>query len=100
MTVQLRFQEGRLQLGGVVNFDNASDVCNQGLVHLRDAGSLIIVDLQGLQSGGSIDVAVLLQWVRAAARAKKQIRFDHVSAKLQAIIRVSGLKDVLLLVTP
>ena len=47
MTVQLRFQEGRLQLGGVVNFDNASDVCKQGLLHLRDAGSLIIVDLQG-----------------------------------------------------
>lgn len=95
MTAQIRFQEGRLHLGGVIHFDNAQSVCEQGFAHIRDAGSLIIVDVASLHGEDSIGVAVFVQWLRAANKAGKQLRFDNVSERLQAIIRVSGLKDAL-----
>lgn len=98
MTAHIRCQEGRLQLGGVVHFDNAQTICEQGLARIRESGSLVVVDLHDLESGGSIDVAILLQWARGALSSGKQIRFDRVSDKLKAIIRVSGLTDVLPLV--
>lgn len=100
MSAQIRFQEGRLQLGGVIHFENAQSVLEQGLSLISQAGSLVIIDVSGLESGGSIDVAVFVQWLRAAQKAGKQLRFDHVSARLQAVIRVSGLKDALPLLTP
>ncbi|RZU35339.1 STAS domain-containing protein [Fluviicoccus keumensis] len=95
MSAQVRLQDGRLRLGGVIHFENADAICKEGLTLISQASSDIVVDLRELESGGTVDVAILMQWLRAAIEARKQLRFDHASAKLKAIIRVSGLSDVL-----
>ena len=91
---QLTLQETRLQFGGVVHFDNAQKVCDDGLKLLRTAPKAITIDMSQLQSSSSVVVAILVSWLRAASQYQQTLQFCHMPQKLRAIISVSGLTDV------
>lgn len=84
-----------LFLSGPVDFGNADRLCNDGLKLLGAAGAEVTVDLSGMEGGGSVMVAVLLQWLRASAAAGRHLRIVGLTDKLHAIIRVSGLQDLI-----
>lgn len=93
MTAEVSLDTGRLRLGGVVHFENARDVCESGLALIDKTHGDLVVDLGALESGGTIDAAVLVQWLKAAWHARRRIHFENISDKLGAILRVSGLAD-------
>ena len=93
MNSQVSLSEGRLRLGGVVHFENARDICEAGLALIARSDGDLVVDLSNLESGGTVDVAILLQWLKAALHSKRLIRFENISDKLRSILRVSGLSD-------
>lgn len=82
-------------LSGPVDFGNADAICRDGLELLAAAGPAVTVDLSGMEGGGSVMVAVLLQWLRASASAGRHLRIVGLTDKLHAIIRVSGLQDLI-----
>lgn len=93
MNAQVSLVEGRLRFGGVVHFENARVICEEGLSLIARSQGDIVVDASALESGGSIDAAILVQWLKAALHAQRQIRFENISDKLRSILRVSGLSD-------
>ncbi len=84
-----------LFLSGPVDFGNADSLCRDGLRLLATAGPEVTVDLSSMEGGGSVMVAVLLQWLRASAAAGRHLRIVGLTDKLHAIIRVSGLQDLI-----
>ena len=92
---QLTLQETRLLLGGVVHFDNAQKVCDEGLKLLKTAPKTITIDMSQLQSSSSVVVAILVSWLRVASQNQQTLLFGNMPEKLRAIISVSGLTDVL-----
>lgn len=91
----LTLQETRLHFGGVVHFDNAEKVCNDGLKLLQQAPKTVTIDMQALESSSSIVLAILLSWLRKANQAQQTLHLAHMPDKLRAIIGVSGLTDTL-----
>jgi anti-anti-sigma regulatory factor len=74
---QLTLQETRLLFGGVVHFDNAQKVCDDGLKLLRTAPKAITIDMSQLQSSSSVVVAILVSWLRAASQYQQTLQFCH-----------------------
>ena len=90
---QLRLQDARLHFGGVVHFDNAEKICNDGLKLLKSAPKQITIDMQLLQTH-SIVVAILVSWTRAS-QAGQHLLMANMPEKLRALIKVSGLTQAL-----
>lgn len=91
----LKLQDTRLHFGGVVHFDNAEKVCNDGLKLLEQAPKVVTIDMQALESSSSIVVAILLSWTRKATNAQQTLHLANMPDKLRAIIGVSGLAETL-----
>ena len=92
---QLSLHETRLLFGGVVHFDNAAKVCDDGLKLLKTAPKAITIDMQQLQSSHSVVVAILVSWTRAASKSQQRLSFANMPEKLRAMISVSGLTEAL-----
>lgn len=56
---------------------------------------LLNVDLSGLQQVDSSALAVLLEWLRRAARSDQQLAFRDVPERLKQLAQISELEDVL-----
>lgn len=94
MAATLVEQEGRLQLQGRVDFSNAGDLAAAGVQRLAGRRGELVLDVSGLEAGGSVAVAVLLAWLRAGRQTGLAIRVTGIPDKMRAIVRTSGLADV------
>src|SRR5690242_10575394 len=83
----------RLEVSGAVTIDNVVTVAERGIV-LLDREDLII-DLGQITNVDSSAVSVLLQWEREARRRNRQIRFENVPQKLQSLIRLYGVSELI-----
>ena len=79
----------------VVRFDNAEDVRLAGEQFLDRASGTVCIGLGALRESNSILVAVLLGWVRHAAKAGRSLRFDGVPAELRKIVELYGVAGLL-----
>lgn len=95
MTATLAFTEQTLQLRGVVDFNNAEAVYQQGLTWLKQqSAAQLRFDLSGLQSGNTITLAVLMQWLRQL-KPTQHAHIEHAPSQLQAIMHASSLDRLL-----
>lgn len=95
MTATLVFAEQTLQLRGVVDFNNAEAIYQQGLTWLKQqSAAQLRFDLSGLQSGNTVTLAVLMQWLRQLNRTQ-QVQITHAPSQLQAIMHASSLDRLL-----
>jgi phospholipid transport system transporter-binding protein len=62
-----------------------------------DAVNDIEIDLQHVTQADSAGLALLVDWMRAAKKAKKSIAFKHLPGQMNAIAKAFGLGDLLLL---
>ena len=83
----------RLEVSGAVTIDNVVAVAERGIV-LFDREDLII-DLGQITNVDSSAVSVLLQWEREARRRNRQICFENVPLKLQSLIRLYGVSELI-----
>ena len=83
----------KLSVRGAVTIDNVVAVAERGIV-LFDRENLII-DLGQVTDVDSSAVSVLLQWEREARRRNRQIRFENVPQKLQSLIRLYDVSELI-----
>ncbi|EGL53734.1 MAG: STAS domain-containing protein [Pseudomonadota bacterium] len=60
-----------------------------------DAVNDIEIDLQHVTQADSAGLALLVDWMRAAKKAKKSIAFKHLPEQMDAIAKASGLDELL-----
>lgn len=87
--------DARLQATGDLTFTTAAAALRDGLSLLTRNGTWI-VDLEGVTSGDSAGVAVLVEWIAAVRAAGGSIRYENVPAQMRAIVRIADLEDLLL----
>lgn len=82
-------------LSGEVTTDDAMSVRREGERLLKDAATLVTVDLSGITRSTSAAISVLLCWMREAERLDKKMQFANMPDKMFDVARVSGLDAVL-----
>jgi phospholipid transport system transporter-binding protein len=85
----------RLRASGELDFGTAASALEAGLALLA-TGPRWTVDLSGITSGDSAGVAVLVEWLSAAAARRASLTFESVPQQMLAIARISDLEDLLL----
>ncbi|HIC45238.1 MAG TPA: STAS domain-containing protein [Methylophaga aminisulfidivorans] len=60
-----------------------------------DAVNDIEIDLQHVTQADSAGLALLVDWMRAAKKARKSIAFKHLPEQMDAIAKASGLDELL-----
>ncbi len=89
---QLSLDNNVMKLSGDINFDNATEIYQQGLALLKQQTSWpLAVDLSALRSSNTITLAIFVQWVRQC-RVGQKIVLQHTPEKMQAIITASNLQ--------
>jgi len=89
----------RIVVTGDMVFDNADALCHQGRDFIQHApsvdGSVVIVDLSGVEAVSSVAVSVLLSWMRTADKHGSTLSIEAMPDRLLDIARVSGVDAVL-----
>jgi phospholipid transport system transporter-binding protein len=85
-----------LRVSGVLDFDSVIELQAVGLQWLSDCPAAVCrLDLGGVTYSTSAGIALLLDWLRAAAAAGKTLEIQNIPADMAAIARVSGLDSIL-----
>lgn len=79
-----------------LNFSTTPKLWQQTQVLLNTAASPITFDLNTVIQSDSSGVAFLIACQRYASELQKEIIFSNVPVTMQAMIRVSGLENILL----
>lgn len=100
MKVEIEKQDAEhLKVSGTIDVDNAVDLKAEGEALLKSCGDMVHVDLSGVKQSSSVGVSLLLCWARAAKLLGKDIQYHHMPGKMFDVARVSGLDDVLPIVS-
>lgn len=95
MTATLVFADQTLQLRGIVDFHNAAAIYQQGLTWIQQqSAAQLSFDLSGLQSGNTVTLAVLMQWLRQL-KSTQQASIRNAPSQLRAIMHASSLDRLL-----
>jgi len=90
-----RVAPDRLRASGVLGFATAAQALRAGIERFGREREQV-VDLSGVTEGDSAGVAVLVEWISAAASAGIGLRYENVPPQMLAIARISDLEDLLL----
>ncbi len=88
--------DGRIALVGALSFATVPDAW----MHVKPAVAAapgLTVDLKGITGADSAGLALLVEFMREARRAGKEVSFVNMPAQMLAIARASGLERVLTL---
>ena len=95
--IELKHQQ--LCLSGTINFENAAQVYQKGLALIRQQARFpLVVNLEVLQLGNTLALAVLVQWLRQTPE-QKGLHFQAVPVKMLKIIEACHLQDDLILLS-
>jgi len=86
--------DGGLRLSGALSFATVRDLLDR-FGELPDARGSIRIDLAQVTRADSAGVALLIEWMRLARAAGREIVFVNIPAQMLAIARVSGLDQIL-----
>jgi len=92
-TIQ-RDATGRLRVSGVMSLHTVPQLWRASEELIRDA-ERVEIDLRGVLRSDSAGLALLVQWMRQARHAGKEVRFLNIPRQMLAIARVSSLDRIL-----
>jgi len=85
-----------LAVSGVLDAESVLGLQASGAQWIKgDAPQQFTLDLADVQYSSSAGLALLLDWLRTAGACGKQARIAHMPADMQALVRVSGLENLL-----
>jgi phospholipid transport system transporter-binding protein len=90
-----RVAPDRLRASGELGFATAAQALRAGIERIGRSGEQV-VDLAGVTEGDSAGVAVLVEWISAAAAVGVGLRYENVPPQMLAIARISDLEDLLI----
>ena len=85
---------GRFRVRGTLSFASVGQL-ERAARPLLGAAPEAVIDLRGVDSANSAALALLLEWVDQARRARRRIRFAGVPAAVLEIARVSNVAELL-----
>lgn len=85
---------GRLQVSGELSLRTVPHLLAPAR-ELIDSRERVDIDLGGVSHADSAGVALLVEWMREARQAGKEIRFLNIPRQMLAIARVSSLDGIL-----
>ena len=89
--------EGRLAAQGPLTFATARLASELGRNAIGTAGGPPLeVDCGGITSSDSAGLAVLLDWLAAAKRSGRKLRYSRIPQGLAALSRISEVEDLLM----
>lgn len=85
---------GRFALKGRMSFDTAAGILRESEA-LFEQHTLLTVDLSGVTHTDSAGLALLLEWITWANHTVREIRFDGMPAKIDAIAKTTEVDNLL-----
>ena len=85
---------GQFAVVGELTFDSVPDLWQQAVKLFANSPDLQL-DLSGVTRSDSSGVAMLVGWLREARERQREVSFINTPDQMTAIIRVSGLEQVL-----
>lgn len=96
MNTQLERREGgEVRISGELSFTTVPALWRDADAIFSAGGDEVCFDLQAVDRTDSAGLALLIEWVRAAAEQGMGIRFRNIPAQLLDIARVSGVEALL-----
>jgi phospholipid transport system transporter-binding protein len=93
---KINIQDDTLSLSGVLDFESVLTVDALGQDWLQNlAPPESYLDLSQIEYSSSAGIALLLGWLRAAQKQKKVLHFKNIPESLLALVKVSGLEEVI-----
>ena len=86
--------EGRFRVSGVLDGTTATEMLEQSEARFAQEPQ-IEVDLGGVGESDSAGLALLIEWLRIARQAGKQIHFSNLPAQVEALARISEVEDLI-----
>jgi len=86
---------GNFKLSGLLTITTVSDLWHESQKLFTNDANEIVLDLAGVSQSDSAGVALLIALVRQARMNKKKISFTHLPSQMLAMLKVSGLEQVL-----
>jgi len=90
-----RISEQRLQVSGIVDFDNALDLRQQGERLISKAADHCEVDFSRVTKAGSAALTLLFSWLRHSVNVQKTLVFTNLPDDLLGVAQVSGVDQIL-----
>ena len=87
--------EGLCRLSGVVTVETVPDLLNRADTLFGVGGADLEIDCSGIEHADSAAVALMLELMRRAAAGGGVVRFRGLPERVQAIVEVSDLEDVI-----
>jgi phospholipid transport system transporter-binding protein len=85
---------GRFRISGVLDATTVSDLLKQSTASF-EGHAHVDVDLKAVSESDSSGLALLIEWLRLARMAKRQIHFENVPPQIEALARISEVEDLL-----
>jgi phospholipid transport system transporter-binding protein len=82
-------QNGRLMVSGDLNFKTVPTLWMQSLPLLAEINDLHF-DFEQIRFSNSAGIALMIEWMKYAKDAQKNISFHHIPLQLDSIINATG----------
>jgi len=86
--------DGRFSLSGRMTFDTAGDILQKS-EELFEPHTLLEIDMSGITQTDSAGLALLLEWITWANHTVREIRFEGMPEKINAIARTTEVESLL-----
>lgn len=89
--------ENRYEVIGKMTFATVPELLNQSKEKFSSTGTEITFDLAKVKHADSAGLALMLEWLRLAKVAEKNIKFVKIPAQLLNLTEITGLSHILTL---
>jgi len=87
---------GTYQITSPLTFDTVADLLELSADWWKAPAETVQIDLKSVPKADTAGLALMVEWLEQARRAGRRLVFTNIPAKLQDLIRVSGLQDIFL----
>lgn len=91
----LRRHDGAFEVTGALTFQSVPEFLALSANGLREGSAPVTIDLGGVERVDSAGLALMLEWLRLAHAAGREIRFVNAPEQVRHLIRVNGLTEAL-----
>jgi len=93
-TAEITFNNHTCLVSGELDFSNVMSVYAKSVPQL-EASPKLEFDFSQVKSSDSAGLALMIEWIKFAARRNKPIHFSHVSRDMMSIAKASGLDNLI-----
>jgi phospholipid transport system transporter-binding protein len=92
-TALVNRKDGYAEIHGELTFDTVPSLCERSAAMMQGDYPVVTVDMGHVSRADSAGLALMVQWLRLARTANRQLQFISVPEQVRQLIRVSGLDE-------